>query len=586
MTETSAAIESANLGSGSGSKQSNLNIANEKTTWLGRFNEQLSEWCSSILVKETRQALKSRQFIWTYLALMVCVGVWTVLGLATSYDDYDTGRELLFGFWVILGFPLGLIIPFSAYRSLAREFEDGTISLISITTMKPYQIVVGKFGSAILQMLIYLSVLAPCICFTYLLRGISIAQIGLGLSICVGGSICLTALGLFLAGVFRSRALGVGVSVLFVLLLGWLYFIWCEIIEELTRYGNASQFFNDPEAAIGVFAFVAFFGSMAILLLVTGASQISFPANNRSTAIRIAMFVQQILFFAMAIMLLPMAPEDEFACFLLLFAGHYWLVMGFLMIGESVFVSRRVQRSLPRTVFSRTFFSLFMPGAGRGFLFAVGNIWACAIFLLLVTQFSDLLLDDSVRQRFSGRRSLTGGGITPENLCQSIVSCLFVSWFLAVIYLLMRLFDRRKTQWSTGVGPTVSLVVGALFVAALSIGTYILHANLGGWRNNSNLTLPMVANWYGIVIELAESGFSGNMVRIVPLYLLFAVQKIVVIVIAIVVASRELLVKPIAVPERVQIEAQRPKPSLVPKGESIDEIFGELKPLSKEPADS
>ena len=140
MSEVPSAIQSSSLGSKNEPENSNLNIANEKTTAWGRLNDRLSEWCSSILVKETRQALKSRQFIWTYFVLLVCVGVWTVLGLAVAYDQYRAGRQLLFGFMVILGFPLGLIIPFGAYRSLAREFEDGTINLISITTMRPYQI--------------------------------------------------------------------------------------------------------------------------------------------------------------------------------------------------------------------------------------------------------------------------------------------------------------------------------------------------------------------------------------------------------------------------------------------------------------
>ena len=112
-------------------------ISSEKSHWFERFNETCSEWCSSILVKETRQALKSRQFIWTYIVLLVCVGVWTVIGLTFSGNSYQIGPTLLIGFFMILGFPLAVIIPFSAYRSLAREFEDGTISLISITTMKP-----------------------------------------------------------------------------------------------------------------------------------------------------------------------------------------------------------------------------------------------------------------------------------------------------------------------------------------------------------------------------------------------------------------------------------------------------------------
>ena len=40
----------------------------------------------------------------------------------------------------------------------------------------------GKLGSAILQMMVYYSALAPCIAFTYLLRGIDIITIGLFLA--------------------------------------------------------------------------------------------------------------------------------------------------------------------------------------------------------------------------------------------------------------------------------------------------------------------------------------------------------------------------------------------------------------------
>ena len=574
MSEVPSAIQSSSLGSKNEPENSNLNIANEKTTAWGRLNDRLSEWCSSILVKETRQALKSRQFIWTYFVLLVCVGVWTVLGLAVAYDQYRAGRQLLFGFMVILGFPLGLIIPFGAYRSLAREFEDGTINLISITTMRPYQIVIGKFGSAILQMLIYLSVLAPCICFTYMLRGISLSQILVGLSVGVGGSICLTVLGLFLAGVFRSRALGVGVSVLFVLLLGWLYFCWCALIASFTF---SSSDFSGPEFGMVVYLLVALFGSSAALLLVAAASQISFPADNRSTPIRITMFIQQILFFAFAVMVLPMAPMDDYALFaLLLVAGHYWLIMGFLMIGESVFVSRRVQRTLPRTFFSRSAFSLFMPGAGRGFLFAVANVWTCAIVFLLIIQFSSFLTNEAVRLELSSRgMGRTQWRMSFELIFQSFVSCLFVTWFLALIYLLMRCFDNQKAQWSTGVGPTLSLLLGAIFVAILSIGSLIIHLNFVGWRGN-NMSPFLVFNWYWATYEIADSGFRGDFLRFGVWYLLFAFQKIIVIGIAIALASRELLLRPIAVPERVQIETQKPKPSAVPKGESIDEIFGEL----------
>ena len=54
-------------------EQADIRIAQEKTTWLDRAVDRGSEWFSSILVKEARQALKSRQFIVTFFLLLLAV---------------------------------------------------------------------------------------------------------------------------------------------------------------------------------------------------------------------------------------------------------------------------------------------------------------------------------------------------------------------------------------------------------------------------------------------------------------------------------------------------------------------------------
>ena len=192
-----------------------------------------------------------------------------------------------------------MIVPFSAFRSLAREYEDGTIQLISITTMKPYQIVLGKLSTAMLQMMIYLSVIAPCIALTYMLDGISYPLIGLVLLIAVGGSIFLTILGLLLAGASRSYAMGMGISVFFVLGLGLLYIGWLNLLDEmLNGYGfNANELLSD-EGQLGIYATAAFFGSSAVVMLTAAAAQISFDSDNRSTPIRVALLFQLTLYVA------------------------------------------------------------------------------------------------------------------------------------------------------------------------------------------------------------------------------------------------------------------------------------------------
>ena len=60
-----------------------LRIAVEKNHYIDRIVDQFSDWCSPILVKETRQALKSRQFFWTFFLLLAAIALWTMIGLTT-----------------------------------------------------------------------------------------------------------------------------------------------------------------------------------------------------------------------------------------------------------------------------------------------------------------------------------------------------------------------------------------------------------------------------------------------------------------------------------------------------------------------
>ena len=153
--------------------QSMLYLALEKTGRVERWTEWLSERFNPILVKETRQVLKSRQFIWTFFLLLAAVVIWAVVGALSFQTTDEMGPGFLYGYLMILGFPLGIIVPFSTFRSLVNEFDDGTISLIMISSLKGRQIVLGKLGSAVIQMMVYLAILAPCIVFTYLLFGSS-----------------------------------------------------------------------------------------------------------------------------------------------------------------------------------------------------------------------------------------------------------------------------------------------------------------------------------------------------------------------------------------------------------------------------
>ena len=246
---------------------------------------EAGERLNPILVKEARQALKSRQFVVTFSLLLLCGWGWSLIGVALLMPAIyysPSGPFMLIGYYVMLTVPMLLIVPFSAYRSLAGEREDGTYELLSITTLCSRQIVTGKLGSAVLQMLVYYSALSPCIAFTYLLRGVDIMTIALVLVYTFLASLLLSAVGLVVATVSRARHVQVLLSVALLLGLVFLTLMWCiwtaMFVEE-----SADLPFDDAEFWIVQGSILTACASYLVLFLLAAAAQLSFASDNRST---------------------------------------------------------------------------------------------------------------------------------------------------------------------------------------------------------------------------------------------------------------------------------------------------------------
>src|SRR3954471_8656788 len=116
--------------------------------------DRLGDRLNPILVKEARQAMKSRQFVVTFSLLLLCGWLWTALFVLTGLPAIyyaPVGPGILAGYYAVLSVPLLIVVPYAACRSLAGEWEDGTFELLSITTLSARQIIAGKLASAVLQ---------------------------------------------------------------------------------------------------------------------------------------------------------------------------------------------------------------------------------------------------------------------------------------------------------------------------------------------------------------------------------------------------------------------------------------------------
>lgn len=335
---------------------------------------RLSERLNPIVVKEARQALKSMQFTITFTLVLTASWLWSLAGLAFMGDSASyigAGQEMFYGFYLILSVPLLVIVPFGAFRSLAAEREDRTFELVAITTLKARHVISGKLAAAVLQMLVYLSAVMPCIAFTYLLRGIDILTI-----LAIVAYTCLASLAFSLIALLTATATNhrYRQMMLLVTLVGGLGLATLGAMTLAFEMLQSPLPFDEGEYWIFNLALMTAYTSYMVMFFQAATAQISFASSNRSTPLRITMLVQQALFTGwMAYGWFFDDYDPAFLVALAMLSAVHWYVMGVVMTGESSGLSPRVKRSLPQSFLGRAFFTWFNPGPGTGYLFALSN---------------------------------------------------------------------------------------------------------------------------------------------------------------------------------------------------------------------
>ena len=337
--------------------------------YLGGWIEKVGDRLNPILVKETRQALKSRQFVGTFTLLLVASLLVSFGGVALAGPDLDyrsMGSTFFVAYFAVLAFAVFIVVPFGAYRSLAAEQEERTYELLSITTLRPGQIITGKLLSSMIQMFIYFSAIAPFMAFTYLLKGIDILAILFVLVLALFGSVGFSMCGLFLATFSSRRAWQVFLSVVMISGLGiatiFSVFLAMLILQEL-----GGPFF-DPSFYVAMTVLLTFYLTGFALMFQLSLSQLTFESDNRSSKVRLVILVQfatGIAWIAWA-WIMELEGDRIFLEVMSAAACIYWGIIGACLIAEPLGISRRVARQIPRFGPVRTLALLLFPGPATG----------------------------------------------------------------------------------------------------------------------------------------------------------------------------------------------------------------------------
>jgi len=341
-----------------------------------RFGERVADRVNPIVVKEVRQGLRTRVF-WIFFSLMLVGCLFIALFFFAANDGLGerSGQGAFVAFFVCLALVQFFVIPYAAYRSMAREAEDETWVLLTLTGLGPRRILSGKLGSSVLQGLLYSSAATPFLLFSYFLNGIDLPTIIVG--VCVAGAyqVFLVAVSVSLATLAESRIVR---ALLHFVLLGTLLFGLGMGITGSVVIGEFAQKFTSS-SAFWLTAISTFFGMLTtgMLLFESAAARLSLPTEDYTRGPRLVYATQFLGGLALFIWGYFASGEGD-----VLTAASVTLSLYATLVGLFVASDRDGMAKVHWAHGGR--FSFLKPGGFRGYVMVVGLLLAAVAGLLVL----------------------------------------------------------------------------------------------------------------------------------------------------------------------------------------------------------
>ncbi|MBN1207663.1 MAG: ABC transporter permease [Myxococcaceae bacterium] len=347
------------------------------------LSERLGDRINPLVVKEIRQGLRTRLF-WVCFGLMLMACV--MLSLTAYADVRDSGNQprgqvYFFTYFVCLGLVHFFIIPYSAYRSLAREREDETWVLLALTGLGPRRILRGKVTSFLAQAALYASAVGPFLLFSYYLNGIDLPTILTVLMLGAAWLVFLTVLGVCAATLADGR---LGRAFVHFLVLGLL--AGAVVVGLTSAFGiseGGSRLMREREFPYVIAVVLWLMLSYGWLLFEAAAARLALITEDYSRGPRRALVAQMLLSaVGVAVLWWRQGQEREVAAVAGIAGCLHLTVTGLFLISDVDGMARAL-RAKTRG------WSLLRPGAVRGFRLMVLLIGGWALFCCALHLLSD-----------------------------------------------------------------------------------------------------------------------------------------------------------------------------------------------------
>jgi ABC-type transport system involved in cytochrome c biogenesis permease component len=179
---------------------------------------KMDDWTDFLLpsaVNESKQIVNSKIFSSIFLSVSICFLFIAISLFSFSLNSNGiSGQRGFIFFSGIMDIGLILVIPAILYQNMSFERSNGSLELISITSVTPTKFVLGKWQSGLLQSLIFGSIIFPGLIFSYFFNAISISAILIGIFSTIIFSQFAIILSILLCSLSKSKSIRLGLQLI------------------------------------------------------------------------------------------------------------------------------------------------------------------------------------------------------------------------------------------------------------------------------------------------------------------------------------------------------------------------------------
>ncbi|MBU6300380.1 MAG: hypothetical protein KGS60_02400 [Verrucomicrobia bacterium] len=150
--------------------------------FAGLFAEDFPERMDPMTVKEFRQGLRARQFVFPFVGLQIlmfsvaAVEWWDLSDGIADLQIFEEGaRRYAVTFWGCVALMMMIVVPLTRFRDMQQEFKGRNAELLLLSGVDRWRIVRGKWMVSMMINLLVLVSVFPYLILRYFFGGLELA---------------------------------------------------------------------------------------------------------------------------------------------------------------------------------------------------------------------------------------------------------------------------------------------------------------------------------------------------------------------------------------------------------------------------